>query len=159
MDVHVVVVAWDTHHDKLEAIRKAVFGEEQNIPAELDLDGADPSATHVLAITAAGQPVACGRLEPSGKIGRMAVLPDWRRRGLAGRMLKELIEKAQAAGLTTVYLHAQDSARGFYRRFGFASTGSEFTEAGITHQRCHRYQDGMLSQNHITHPLPHHVYI
>ena len=89
MEVHVVGVGWDSHEDKLSLIRQAVFTEEQGVPANLDLDGQDPEADHLLAINEAGQPIGCARLLPSGQIGRMAVMPDWRRRGIGSRLLAE----------------------------------------------------------------------
>jgi predicted GNAT family N-acyltransferase len=34
-----------------------------------------------------------------------------------------------------IYLHAQESAIGFYEKLGFESTGPKFEEANIVHQK------------------------
>ena len=48
--------------------------------------GTRPTSTarHVLAIAADREPVGTGRLEPCGKIGRVAVLREWRGTGVGG---------------------------------------------------------------------------
>jgi len=78
--------------------------------------------------------VGCARLMPSGQIGRMAVLPDYRGTGLGRRLLDEAIEEAKRQGFQRVHLHAQTHAAGFYRKAGFLPEGPEFMEAGIAHQ-------------------------
>lgn len=58
------------------AIRRRVFIEEQNVPADIELDADDAQAFHALA-TLNGVAVGTGRMLPHGpgevKIGRMAV--------------------------------------------------------------------------------------
>ena len=78
--------------------------------------------------------MATGRLLPDGHIGRMAVLKDWRNRGIGGLMLQKLIERAKARGDREVALSAQVHAVPFYRAHGFVAEGSEYLEAGIRHQ-------------------------
>ena len=41
MDVHVLPVDWLTHKEALQAIRGAVFIEEQGVPKEIEWDGED----------------------------------------------------------------------------------------------------------------------
>jgi GNAT superfamily N-acetyltransferase len=56
----------------------------------------------------------------------MWVDPAWRRSGLAGRLLDEVIEWAQAGGATSVHLwvtEGNDPALRLYKRFGFVFTG------------------------------------
>ena len=73
MQVHVLPVAWETHSKILEAIRAAVFIEEQGVPASIERDGKDEQASHFLAISQAGQHVGCARLLADGQIARVAV--------------------------------------------------------------------------------------
>ena len=134
MDIHVLPADWDTHRGALQAIRAAVFIEEQGVPREIEWDGEDDRAHHFLAIDETGQRVGCGRLLPIGRIGRMAVLPDYRGRGIGARILEAAVDKAQALGLTRVTLHAQTAVVEFYRKAGFLPEGGEFLEAGIPHQ-------------------------
>jgi predicted GNAT family N-acyltransferase len=132
--VELLVCDWVAEAGRLAAVRRAVFVEEQGIPAAIEWDGADPGAVHVLALTKR-DPVGTGRLLATGKIGRLAVLPSHRRCGVGRRMLAKLIELARARGLRSVYLHAQATALGFYESHGFVAEGDEFDEAGLRHRR------------------------
>ncbi|MFU8817628.1 MAG: GNAT family N-acetyltransferase, partial [Pseudomonadales bacterium] len=97
-------------------------------------DGEDEASSHFLALNAAGQPLGCARLLPSGQIGRMAVLREHRGGGLGTRLLQEAIEAAKRQGMPRVSLHAQIQAEGFYRKAGFLPLGEVFMEAGIPHR-------------------------
>lgn len=125
----------------LRAIRDVVFVGEQRVPVEIERDALDPACTHVLARDADGRPIGTGRLAPSGRIGRMAVLGDWRGRGVGRAMLLRLLDAARAAGLGDVMLHAQVDAERFYAADGFLPIGERFEEAGIAHQEMRRALD------------------
>lgn len=119
---------------ELRAIRKTVFVEEQSVPEELEWDGIDERCLHVLAATGAGEAIGTGRLLPDGHIGRMAVVPQWRRRGVGGMLLAELLAAAREQQHQAVELSAQIHAIGFYRRFGFEVVSGEYMDAGIPHR-------------------------
>jgi len=118
----------------LRAVREPVFVVEQQVPLELEWDELDPQCRHVIARDDAHRPIGTGRLTPGHKIGRMAVLPEWRGRGVGEALLLALLEQARAQGLPEVSLHAQVDAIGFYEKFGFEPYGERFEEAGIQHQ-------------------------
>ena len=65
----------------------------------------------------------------------MAVLGEYRGRGIGFALLKATIQKARTLGMNGVYLNAQTHALGFYERLGFVAEGDEFMEAGIPHYR------------------------
>ena len=132
------VVDWARDADKLRAIRLAVFVVEQNIPEELEWDAFDAQSVHAIAEDAQGGPVGCGRLLPDGHIGRMAVISDWRGRGVGAALLVRLIELARARGDARVLLNAQTQAMPFYARFEFVPVGAEYEEAGIAHWTMER---------------------
>lgn len=125
---------WDADRETLRRIREIVFVQEQGVEPGLEWDGKDAESTHALANIGSAAPVATGRLQPDGKIGRMAVLREWRGHGLGQAILERLIEAARDAGLASVYLHAQTHALAFYQRAGFTAEGAEFEEAGIPHR-------------------------
>lgn len=127
-------VNWQAHRDKLHAIRRTVFIEEQNVPEELEWDEIDARCYHVLAFAADGTPIGTGRLVLDGHIGRMAVLREWRGKGVGSAILETLLGYAQKEGFRTVKLHAQTHAVGFYAKRGFKVAGGEFMEAGIPHR-------------------------
>ena len=122
----------------LRKVRETVFILEQNVPEEEEWDALDPQSHHVLARDADGQPIGTGRLTPEHKIGRMAVLREWRGRGVGDGLLVALMDRARALGWTEVKLNAQVSALDFYARHGFEPYGERFMEAGIEHQAMRR---------------------
>ena len=123
---------WPTDEAALEQIRRRVFIDEQGVPQPLEWDGRDAQALHVIA-EHQEQAIGCGRLLEDGRIGRLAVLRDWRGQGLGRQLLSRLVELAQARGDLAVYLHAQAEAVDFYARAGFDARGEPFDEAGIAH--------------------------
>ena len=123
---------WAQDEAALKQLRETVFVREQAVPPEIEWDGRDRDAVHVIARDGE-QAVACGRLLADGKIGRMAVLPAWRGRGVGAAVLAALVDEARQRGLRRVYLHAQAHAEGFYAGQGFDAEGDRFEEAGIPH--------------------------
>ena len=123
---------WTRDARRLGAVRRRVFVDEQGVPERLEWDAHDAVATHWLAL-ADGVPVGCARLLPDGQIGRMAVLPAWRGRGIGRALLGAALAAAQARGHQTVRLSAQLHAAAFYARAGFVVSGDVYEEAGIPH--------------------------
>ena len=136
-EVTVLEVPWATHAEPLMRVRRAVFIEEQGVSEREELDGEDASSQHFLATDGQGRPIGTARLLPSGQIGRMAVLPAWRRRQVGADLLGLAMAAAERQGLA-VFLHAQVSAQGFYERNGFVASGEVFLEADIEHVRMTR---------------------
>lgn len=137
----VEAVEYETGLPGLRAVREAVFVQEQGVPLELEWDELDPLCHHVIARDNSDQPIGTGRLTPEHKIGRMAVLPDWRGQGVGDALLVALIDEARKLGWHDLSLHAQASAVGFYARHGFLPYGERFVEAGIDHQSMRRLLD------------------
>jgi predicted GNAT family N-acyltransferase len=123
------------------AIRRRVFIEEQNVPEELEMDDDDSHALHALA-TLDGVAIGCGRMLEHGarevKIGRMAVLPEFRKTGVGAHILRFLVDLARERGFRKAILHAQLTAEGFYLKEGFNPVGGVFDEAGIAHRKMER---------------------
>jgi predicted GNAT family N-acyltransferase len=120
--------------EDLHYLRNLVFVLEQQIPPEVEFDELDRQCHHFIARDVEGRPIGTGRLSPDGKMGRMAVLREWRGHGVGASLLRTLIEKARKLGLTTVTANAQLTALGFYEKYGFIQEGEIFLEAGIPHQ-------------------------
>lgn len=129
---------WPDDRDAIRRVREAVFVHEQGIASNLEWDGRDAEAWHVLACQANDTPIATGRLLPDGRIGRMAVLAPHRGLGVGGAMLSALLEAARAAGQREVWLSAQIDAVPFYAQRGFTPQGATYIEAGIVHQKMRR---------------------
>lgn len=102
------------------------------MPAAIELDEMDAKSLHAVAF---GNRVAVGtgRLLPDGHIGRMAVLKEWRGRGVGSLILKGLVDAARSRGDREIVLSAQVHATAFYRAHGFVEEGTEYMDAGIPH--------------------------
>lgn len=135
------IADWNIDRAALRAVREAVFVLEQRVPVELEWDEHDEKCVHVIAESECGDAIGTGRLLPDGHIGRMAVLPPWRRQGVASALLKLLIDLARRAGHRVALLHAQSYVLTFYERHGFVVDGEEFMEAGIAHRTMRRALD------------------
>ncbi len=132
-DFTISIVSWYDKQAELYSIRRAVFIEEQNVPESIELDGRDPDCFHVLASDKNGRPVGTARMDNKGKIGRMAVLQDHRRRGIGRKMIQALMDYGRKNSITDFHVSSQVTAIGFYRKMGFEPFGEEFIEAGIKH--------------------------
>jgi predicted GNAT family N-acyltransferase len=126
----------------LRAVRELVFVVEQRVPIELEWDELDPQSVHALAYDVHGDVIGTGRLTPLHTIGRMAVMPAWRGRGVGAALLEALMDKARSLGYPAIELHAQVDAIAFYERYGFHAYGEEYDEAGIRHRNMRRELTG-----------------
>lgn len=131
--------------DELLRVREVVFVDEQQVPPELERDALDPQCLHVVARDGDGRAIGAGRLTPERQVGRMAVLRDWRGRGVGEAMLAALVAAARDQGWRELWLNAQVGALDFYRRLGFLPYGPRFMEAGIEHQAMRRKLDGAMA--------------
>lgn len=131
--VSVRVCRWADAPEALRGIRHAVFVVEQRVPESLEWDAADTACVHALAEDAAGTPVGCARLLDDGHIGRVAVVADWRGRGVGTALMRALIDAAFARGDPEVIVNSQVAAMPFYARHAFVARGDVFVEAGIDH--------------------------
>jgi predicted GNAT family N-acyltransferase len=123
--------------EKAFAIRMRVFVKEQGVPQEIEMDRDDKRAFHFLALEG-NKAVGTARVvmrHRSAKIGRMAVLKRYRRRGIGTKLLKRAIVTANKQGTQKIYLHAQVPVIGFYEAMAFRCIGSVFREAGIPHRK------------------------
>lgn len=116
-------------------IRKAVFVEEQKVPAENEFDQYEDESVHVLVLLD-GNPVATGRVRPvdnAMKNERICVLKKVRKIG-AGKLVVEALEQiAKEKGYEKAILHAQAHALPFYNKLGYVQISDIFYEEGIPH--------------------------
>lgn len=125
--------SWQQDQAALRAIRQRVFIDEQRVPENLEWDAEDECAQHFLAFNDNGEAVGCARLLADGHCGRMAVLANWRHKGIGRALLEAVIQAAQTGGLDCIRLSAQCQASEFYKKDGFETVGDEYLEAGIPH--------------------------
>ena len=103
----------------------------------MEIDEFDGLAWHALAYQNK-QAIGTGRLvllEPGyGQIGRMAVLPSHRGKGIGADILRHLIDLARQQEVQNLILHSQVTAIPFYEKLGFVVDGPTYDEAGIAHR-------------------------
>ncbi len=117
-------------------IRNKVFIEEQSVPIELEKDDLDDIAVHFLAYSDK-VPVGTGRLvrinNNAAKIGRVAVLKEYRGKNIGKLIIQEIIDYAKNSDISILLLAAQSYVTGFYEQLGFRPYGKEFLDANIPH--------------------------
>ena len=130
--IRVELTEYPPHESSILDIRFKVFVDEQGVDPKLEIDGRDSECLHAIAFDS-DKPVGTGRLLPDGHIGRMAVLQEYRSKGIGQRILLKLIEAARQKGWDRVHLSSQTQAVSFYEKFGFQRFGEVYLEAGIDH--------------------------
>ena len=116
-----------------QEIRVRVFEEEQGFPHEVNIDGVDRAASHVLVFV--GEvPVATARLtvvaEGEGMIARIAVLPSHRGKGLGRHLVQELETMGRNDGLHTLCLEPHAHLEDFYHALGYKKVAGSVNVAG-----------------------------
>ena len=132
---------WETESVLLYEVRSAVFVEEQGVDVSIERDGKDDQCHHSLAHDSSGKVLGTGRLSPEGKIGRLAVLKEWRGLGIGSEIMKNLIMQSESLGMVRTYLHSQVSVTEFYESLGYRQEGPIFEEASIPHVVMFRESD------------------
>ncbi len=122
-------------------VRTEVFVVEQGCPPEEELDEYDAVAQHFVAL-AGDEVIGTARVYSLGngaaKVGRVAVLREWRGRGIGVALMEAVWEWAGKAGYRECVLHAQTYVIPFYKRLGYAAEGEIFYEANIPHRKMRR---------------------
>ena len=131
-EVNLRHVNWREAENLLREVRTQVFIQEQHVPVDLEWDGLDENASHLLAMFE-NQPIACARIVDYKIIGRMAVIKHWRGMGLGTALLLEAIRVCKQQGTTIITLSAQTHAIGFYSQAGFEVVSDEYMDANIPH--------------------------
>lgn len=118
------------------AIRREIFVEEQQVPETLEMDGKDDAARH-FAVRTGNDIIATCRVRFIGsaaKIERVAVLKDYRNKGVGRVLMKYLLQEIARSGDIQLFkLSAQAPAVPFYEKLGFKTRGGEYMDAGIPH--------------------------
>ena len=130
-----LVASNDELQDALE-VRRQVFVEEQGIPENLEYDGSDHEAMHMVAKDGE-RVIGTARVQllttSQAKIERMAILGPYRHKGIGTKIVSFLNEELTNRQVKQVVLHAQYTVVTFYESCGFEELGSPFMEAGIKH--------------------------
>lgn len=126
------------YKEAIREVRNMVFIKEQHIDPEIEFDGLDDVAVHALVLFD-GKAVGTGRILDDGHIGRIAIIKEFRAKGLGSKIVLSLIDEAIEKSYERVYLGSQKHAIDFYTKLGFQPYGEEFIEADIPHLSMEKY--------------------
>lgn len=135
------IVSFSEAETEIRSVRQAVFQAEQGIASVLDFDGNDDTAKHIVCY--AERPIGTARIrylsDRLAKLERVAVLANYRHRGLGKQIVKTALDFLEQQGIAEVKVHAQKQTISFYQNLGFNSLGEEFYEADIIHVEMKRF--------------------
>lgn len=117
-------------------VRRQVFVQEQGVAEDLEYDGHDGEALHMV-VKDGERVIGTARVRflttNQAKIERMAVLRPFRQRGIGSNIISFLKGELENKQIEHVVLHAQCEVTAFYKSCGFEEIGPLFWEAGIKH--------------------------
>jgi predicted GNAT family N-acyltransferase len=133
----IVTVQQVSYCEVIQGIRREVFQWEQGVSEELEFDGLDEFAEHLLAYRD-GVAVGTARIrrldEKTVKIERLALLSSARGLGIGRQLMESAIAVARGyADAEQIVINAQEYVQGLYEKLGFEVVGDRFEEAGIAH--------------------------
>ena len=135
------VVSYAEAESVIRAIRQTVFQFEQNVDPELDFDGLDETATHLIACWQ-DQPIGTARIrylsDELAKIERVAVISSYRGQGIGKALIEEAAAFIKRQNILEIKLNAQVHAKEFDQKLGFEQRGEVFEDAGIPHIEMRR---------------------
>lgn len=115
----------------------ALAAEAGQLHLALRLDGAV-----VGTLLLVPPPGGCGP-DRAGRLRQMAVAPALQGRGLGRLLVREGERALRSRGASGGWLHARETAVGFYRALGYAAEGDPFEEIGLPHRLMRRtYRTG-----------------
>ncbi len=122
------------HFEDAYSIREKVFIEEQGFQNEED--ERDQTCIH-LVLYDQDKPIACGRMysekDDQLTLGRIAVLPEYRKNKLGIKVMEELEFKGVIMGYNSFVLSAQVQAQGFYAQCGYEAVGEVYMDEHCPH--------------------------
>ena len=129
-------VQWEQAAPLLKTVREKVFVCERRIPKRIEFDQRDHHAVHILVCDDHSQePIATGRIFPTGEISRIAVIQNFRRYQVDKLVIKTLISIAEDLNLDEVFIYSPLEAVDYFRKHHFMPAGAVFMEAGLPRQR------------------------
>ena len=138
MDINITEPKSDLDCVFLRNIRIRVFVIEQQIPWQWEFDDYDKIARHIL-VKDQDKIIGTGRLFPylannnDYKLGRIAVLKEYRGIGIGTKILKHLELIAKDKKVNQIILEAQSDKLNFYLKENYIIEGDKYLMDGIYH--------------------------
>ena len=136
MSYSVCRVDWKQAAPLLKNVREKVFVCEWRIPKRIEFDRFDKSSYHILVCDDKTQePIATGRIKPTGEISRIAVLLNYRHLDIDSFVINGLIAIALELEIKEVFINAPLAVVDRYRSLNFTPQGGVYMEAGMPFQK------------------------
>lgn len=125
-----------TLDSRVMEVRQKVFVEEQGFVDEFD--EIDKRAIHLLLLENQ-LPIGTARLfltdekQQTYRIGRVAIIKEYRGKKLGNEILRCLEEKAKELGAKKLELSAQCRVEKFYEKNGYVASGHIYLDEGCPH--------------------------
>lgn len=115
-------------------VRMQVFVIERNISLKEEFDSLDQDETIYVVVYDDKKPIATGRYHQINtetiRPGRIAVLKEYRKRGLGKVIVKELESRGKSNGCSKSVIHGELSAAKFYEKLGYTVSSDVYEEDG-----------------------------
>lgn len=120
-------------------LRIKIFVIEQQIPWRWEFDIHDENATHLIVLNS-NEIIGTGRFYYDHcygdyKLGRMAVLSNFRSQGIGSKILTKIEEIAKTKKVPKIILEAQSDKLDFYFKHGYKVHGDKYLMDGIYHNK------------------------
>lgn len=106
-------------------VRIQAMARKHQIPLEVEFDEHDTPETKYIVAVDDFLPVATCRLYPEDEntmmLGRIVVLPEYRRQGLGTLVVQEAEAWARELGFTTAVVESRDNKIAFYEQMGYVA--------------------------------------
>ena len=110
------------------------MARQHHISLEEEFDCHDTPDTKYIVVVDDYLPVATCRLyaidERKVMLGRIVVVPEYRRQGLGTRVVKAAEEWAKELGYSEALLESREEKGGFYEKLGYTAETDSITEGG-----------------------------
>lgn len=122
-------------------VRIQAMAKKHHITLRQEFDGLDGPGMRYIVVTDGDFPIATARMYPldgtSAMIGRVVVLPEYRRQGIGTMVVNACEVWAEELGFTKSVVESRDNKVAFYEQLGYAVRG-EAAEGGTF--RCVRME-------------------
>lgn len=124
--------SWEQLKNDAQLIRTQVFIVEQKIAEPYEWDDQDAISQHFIVYDQ-DKPIATARILKNHSVGRVAVLEEYRGKGIGRLMMLEIIAEAQKQHRPYLQLSSQFHATSFYENLGFNVLGHIYDDCEIPH--------------------------
>ena len=109
-------------------VRIQAMAKKHHITLRQEFDEHDTEETKYIVVTDGDFPIATARMYPLDKksmmIGRVVVLPEYRRQGIGTMVVGECEEWAEELGYSRTVVESRDNKTEFYRKLGYRESGA-----------------------------------